>query len=80
MSCKKPWAICGPYDLARIAVKVSLAIFKKIAIGTADKKSMHFLNFVYSAISANAALNARSDTKDLRPEQASTTSSDVLAR
>jgi len=73
-SCRNPSAIWEPYCRARIAVTDRRIIFIKIAMGTAERKRKNFPSFECCEISANAALSARSEVSDLRPEHASTTS------
>ena len=66
-------AISGPKCWARIAVAISLTIFRNIAIGIAERKRSHFLGKECVEMMEKAALSAKSDVRDRMPEHASTT-------
>jgi len=73
-SCKNPCATLPPYIEARIAVKVSLIILHRIAIGAAAINNSHFFGVEQVANHAITVLKANIVVKERRPEQASTTS------
>ena len=79
-SCKNPWAKSPPYIEARNAVKVSLTMFNRIAIGAAVRNIIHFLCVEQVANQAITALRANMVVRERRPEQASITSRVVWAR
>ena len=80
ISWRNPWAVSGPIHAARAPVIVSRITLTATAMGIAEKKSIHFLKLLKGARNANTPVRARRDVKDLIPEQASTTSREVLAR
>ena len=63
-----------------MAVAVKRITFTPTAMGIAEKKRIHLKMTLNEIMYANAPLKANNDVRDLRPEQASTTSSDVFAR
>ncbi len=79
-SCKKPCAVLSPNWFASTAVKVSLMMLTRIAMGAAERKSIHFFALEWLDKYAKAALRVSIEISDRRPEQAVTTSRLVSAK